>query len=134
MGGGTFLLHFLERMDYINVFFRITSTNTSIDSDGCFITKCGRVFSVFWMVNGTIFIGHLLLPFMELNIQERQMSFVKLVLERKMTRADFKAVDIVTPKTYIPQREKIVANISARGSSSGERSPYPTEVIITKAK
>ncbi|XP_024976293.1 two-pore potassium channel 1-like [Cynara cardunculus var. scolymus] len=95
MGGGTFLLHFLERMDYIKAFFCVTSTITRIDSHGCFIMKGGRVFSLFWMVSGTIFIGHLLLSFMELNAQETRMSLAKLFLERRMTRADFKAADTV---------------------------------------
>ncbi|XP_024976294.1 two-pore potassium channel 1-like [Cynara cardunculus var. scolymus] len=113
MGGGTFLLHFLERMDYIKAFFCVTSTITCIDSDGCFITKSGRVFSLFWMVSGTIFIGHLLFSFMELTTLERRMSLAKLFLERRMTRAEFNAADIMQAE-YILLKLKEMGRLSQK--------------------
>ncbi|KAM0009379.1 putative potassium channel domain-containing protein [Helianthus debilis subsp. tardiflorus] len=54
----------------------------------------GRVFALFWILSGTIYLGQLLFAFAVLHSQSRQKSLVKWALKRKRTPADLEAADI----------------------------------------
>ncbi|KAJ0765624.1 putative EF-hand domain pair, potassium channel domain, EF-Hand 1, calcium-binding protein [Helianthus annuus] len=95
MGAGTAVLVAVEDLDFVHAFYCVVGTITSLGYiDKCFSTKGGRVFALFWILSGTIYLGQLLFTFAVLHTQRRQKSLVKWALKRKTTPADLEAADL----------------------------------------
>lgn len=95
MGAGTTVLVAAEDLDFVHAFYCVVGTITSLGYiDKCFSTKGGRVFALFWILSGTIYLGQLLFTFAVLHTQRRQRSLVKWALSRKTTPADLEAADL----------------------------------------
>ncbi|KAJ9568073.1 hypothetical protein OSB04_004039 [Centaurea solstitialis] len=95
MAAGTVVLLAVEDLDFIHAFYCVVATITSLGYiNKCFSTKGGRVFALFWIISGTIYLGQLLLTFAVLHTQRRQRSLVKWALKRKTTPADLEAADL----------------------------------------
>ncbi|KAM0045800.1 putative potassium channel domain-containing protein [Helianthus debilis subsp. tardiflorus] len=85
----------VEDLDFVHAFYCVVGTITSLSYiDKCFSTEGGRVFALFWILSGTIYLGQLLFAFAVLHSQSRQKSLVKWALKRKRTPADLEAADI----------------------------------------
>ncbi|KAK1435588.1 hypothetical protein QVD17_01354 [Tagetes erecta] len=95
MAAGTVVLVAVEDLDFVHAFYCAVATITSLGYiDKCFSTKGGRVFALFWILSGTIYLGQLLFTFAVLHTQRRQKSLVKWALKRKTTPADLEAADL----------------------------------------
>lgn len=95
MAAGTTVLVSVEDLDFVHAFYCVVATITSLGYiDKCFSTKGGRVFALFWILSGTIYLGQLLFTFAMLHTQRRQRSLVKWALKRKTTPADLEAADL----------------------------------------
>ncbi|CAI9283485.1 unnamed protein product [Lactuca saligna] len=95
MAAGTTVLVAVEDLDFIHAFYCVVATITSLGYiDKCFSTKGGRVFALFWILSGTVYLGQLLFTFAMLHTQRRQRSLVKWALKRKTTPADLEAADL----------------------------------------
>lgn len=94
MAAGTGLLLSVEDLDFINAFYCVVATLTGLGYiDKCFSTTGGRVFALFWILLGTIYVAQLLFTFALLHTERRQRSLVKWVLKRKTTVSDLEAAD-----------------------------------------
>ncbi|KAM0044243.1 putative EF-hand domain pair, potassium channel domain, EF-Hand 1, calcium-binding protein [Helianthus debilis subsp. tardiflorus] len=95
MGAGTAVLVAVEDLDFVHAFYCVVGTITSLGYiDKCFSTEGGRVFALFWILSGTIYLGQLLFAFAVLHTQRRQKFLVKWALKRKTTPADLEAADL----------------------------------------
>ncbi|KAM0025345.1 putative potassium channel domain, EF-Hand 1, calcium-binding protein [Helianthus debilis subsp. tardiflorus] len=64
MGAGTAVLVAVEDLDFVHTFYCVVGTITSLGYiDKCFSTEGGRVFALFWILSGTIYLGQLLFAF-----------------------------------------------------------------------
>lgn len=94
MAAGTGLLISVEDLDFVHAFYCVIGSLTGLGYiDKCFSTTGGRVFSLFWILFGTIYVAQLLFTFALLNTERRQRSLVKSVLQRKTTPSDLEAAD-----------------------------------------
>lgn len=95
MGAGTTVLVAVEDLDFVHAFYCVVGTITSLGYiDKCFSTKGGRVFALFWILSGCIYLGQLLFSFAVLHTHSRQRKLVKWALKRKTTPADLEAADL----------------------------------------
>ncbi|PWA97363.1 two pore domain potassium channel, EF-hand domain pair [Artemisia annua] len=95
MGAGTTVLVAVEDLDFVHAFYCVVGTITSLGYiDKCFSTEGGRVFALFWILSGTVYLGQLLFSFAVLHTQSRQRKLVKWALKRKTTPADLEAADL----------------------------------------
>ncbi|KAK9072242.1 hypothetical protein SSX86_008675 [Deinandra increscens subsp. villosa] len=95
MAAGTAVLVAVEDLDFVHAFYCVVATITSLGYiDKCFSTEGGRVFALFWILSGTIYLAQLLFTFAVLHTQRRQRSLVKWALKRKTTPADLEAADL----------------------------------------
>ncbi|KAI3496818.1 hypothetical protein L1887_39195 [Cichorium endivia] len=94
MAAGTGIFVTVEDLDFIHAFYCVVATLTGLGYiDKCFSTTGGRVFALFWILLGTIYVAQLLFTFALLHTERRQRSVVKWVLERKTTISDLEAAD-----------------------------------------
>lgn len=94
MAAGTGLLLSVEDLDFVHAFYCVIGTLTGLGYiDKCFSTTGGRVFALFWILLGTIYVAQLLFTFALLHTERRQRSLVKWVLKRKTTVSDLEAAD-----------------------------------------
>ncbi|XP_024960008.1 two-pore potassium channel 1-like [Cynara cardunculus var. scolymus] len=94
MAAGTGFLLSVEDLDFVHAFYCVIGTLTGLGYiDKCFSTTGGRVFSLFWILLGTIYVAQLLFSFALLHTERRQRSLVKWVLKRKTTTSDLEAAD-----------------------------------------
>lgn len=94
MAAGTGIFVSVEDLDFVRAFYCVVATLTGLGYiDKCFSTTGGRVFAVFWILLGTIYVAQLLFTFALLHTERRQRSLVKWVLKRKTTTADLEAAD-----------------------------------------
>ncbi|GJZ38695.1 two-pore potassium channel 1-like protein [Tanacetum coccineum] len=95
MGAGTAVLVAVEDLDFVHAFYCVVGTITSLGYiDKCFSTEGGRVFALFWILSGTIYLAQLLFSFAVLHTRSRQRILVKRALKRKTTPADMEAADL----------------------------------------
>ncbi|CAH1444297.1 unnamed protein product [Lactuca virosa] len=91
---GTGILLSVEDLNFINAFYCVVATLTGLGYiDKCFSTTGGRVFALFWILLGTLYVAQLLFTFALLHTERRQRSLVKWVLKRKTTVSDLEAAD-----------------------------------------
>lgn len=92
---GTVFLVVVEKLDYIDAFYCVCSTVTTLGyGDKSFSTAGGRVFAIFWILTSTIMVAQFFLYLAELNTEKRQESLVKWVLSKRVTNADLEAADM----------------------------------------
>lgn len=92
---GTVVHAFVEDMDFVDSFYCVFSTITTLGyGDKSFSTTGGRVFAIFWILTSTMSLGQFFLRIAELNTVKRQMKLVNWVLNRRMTAADLEAADL----------------------------------------
>ncbi|XP_071696279.1 two-pore potassium channel 1-like [Rutidosis leptorrhynchoides] len=95
MAAGTCVLVVVEDLDMVHAFYCVVGTITSLGYiDKCFSTEGGRIFALFWILSGTVYLGQLLFTFAVLHTQRRQKALVKWALKRKTTPADLEAADL----------------------------------------
>lgn len=118
MAAGTGLLLSVEDLDFVHAFYCVVATLTGLGYiDKCFSTTGGRVFALFWILLGTIYVAQLLFTFALLHTERRQRSLVKWVLKRKTTASDLEAADfdgdgIVVAAEFIVYKLKEMGKIS----------------------
>ncbi|KAI3708707.1 hypothetical protein L2E82_38076 [Cichorium intybus] len=94
MAAGTGLLLSVEDLDFVHAFYCVVATLTGLGYiDKCFSTTGGRVFALFWILLGTLYVAQLLFTFALLHTERRQRSLVKWVLKRKTTAFDLQEAD-----------------------------------------
>lgn len=92
---GTVFLILVEELDFIDSFYCICSTITTLGyGDKSFSTTGGRVFGIFWILTSTISLGQFYLHLAQLNTEKRQMKLVNWVLSRQITSVDLEAADL----------------------------------------
>ncbi|KAJ9565671.1 hypothetical protein OSB04_001637 [Centaurea solstitialis] len=84
----------VEKLDFVHAFYCINATLISVGSDNCFSTKIGRIFALFWILQGVFIITVMLFVFTELYTQRRKTSLVKMALENKMSPQDLEVADL----------------------------------------
>ncbi|KVI02335.1 EF-Hand 1, calcium-binding site-containing protein, partial [Cynara cardunculus var. scolymus] len=73
MAAGTGFLLSVEDLDFVHAFYCVIGTLTGLGYiDKCFSTTGGRVFSLFWILLGTIYVAQLLFSFALLHTERRQ--------------------------------------------------------------
>lgn len=94
MAAGTGIFIYVEELDFIHALYCVIATLTGLGYiDKCFSTTGGRVFALFWILLGTLYVAQLLFTFALLHTERRQRSLVKCVLKRKTTGSDLEAAD-----------------------------------------
>nr|XP_043628956.1 two-pore potassium channel 1-like [Erigeron canadensis] len=94
MAAGTCILLAVEDLDFVHAFYCVIGTLTGLGYiDKCFSTSGGRVFALFWILSGTVYVAQLLFTFALLHTERRQRSLVKWVLKRQTTVSDLEAAD-----------------------------------------
>ncbi|KAJ0601576.1 putative EF-hand domain pair, potassium channel domain, EF-Hand 1, calcium-binding protein [Helianthus annuus] len=83
----------------------------------CFTTTGSRVFAVFWILLGTVYVAQLLFTFALLYSERKQRSLVKWVLKRKTTTSDLEAADfdgdgVVVAAEFVLYKLKEMGKIS----------------------
>ncbi|CAM8900780.1 unnamed protein product [Rhodiola kirilowii] len=92
---GTVFLVFVEKLDFIDAFYCVCSTVTTLGyGDKSFSTTTGRIFAIFWILTSTITVAQFFLYLAELNTETRQKSLVKWVLSKRVTNVDLEAADL----------------------------------------
>lgn len=92
---GTAFLVTLEKLDFIDAFYCVCSTITTLGyGDKSFSTKWGRIFAIFWILISTITLAQFFLYIAELNSERRQKSLAKWVLSKKVTCIDLEIADL----------------------------------------
>ncbi|CAH1444294.1 unnamed protein product [Lactuca virosa] len=118
MAAGTGIFIYVEELDFIHAFYCVIATLTGLGYiDKCFSTTGGRVFALFWILLGTIYVAQLLFTFALLHTERRQRSLVKWVLNRKTTVSDIEAADfdcnrIVVAAEFVIYKLKEMGKIS----------------------
>uniref|UniRef100_A0A7N0RE49 Potassium channel domain-containing protein n=1 Tax=Kalanchoe fedtschenkoi TaxID=63787 RepID=A0A7N0RE49_KALFE len=91
---GTIFLKVVEKLSFVNSFYCVCSTITTLGyGDVSFTTKGGRVFAIFWVLSGTLCVAQFFLYIAQLSTEKRRKSLVKWVLNRQMTKLDLEAAD-----------------------------------------
>ncbi|XP_038896135.1 two-pore potassium channel 1 [Benincasa hispida] len=92
---GTAFLVSLEKLDFIDAFYCVCSTITTLGyGDQSFSTMWGRLFAIFWILISTITLAQFFLYIAELNTERRQKSLVKWILSKKVTDIDLEVADL----------------------------------------
>uniref|UniRef100_A0A7C9CKY0 Potassium channel domain-containing protein n=1 Tax=Opuntia streptacantha TaxID=393608 RepID=A0A7C9CKY0_OPUST len=92
---GTVFLALVERLDFIDSFYCVVATITTLGyGDRSFSTKGGRIFAVLWILLSTVCLGQFFLYVAEMYTERRQNSLVHFVLSRHVTNRDLEAADI----------------------------------------
>lgn len=92
---GTAFLISLEKLDFIDAFYCVCSTITTLGyGDKSFSTKWGRIFAILWILISTITLAQFFLYIAELKTERRQKSLVKWVLSKKVTDLDLEVADL----------------------------------------
>ncbi|XP_031283743.1 two-pore potassium channel 1-like [Pistacia vera] len=92
---GTVVLALVEGMDFVDAFYCVCSTITTLGyGDKSFSTTGGRSFAIIWILTSTISLGRFFLHIAELNTLKRQKKLVNWVLNRRMTAIDLEAADL----------------------------------------
>ncbi|KAF5797157.1 putative EF-hand domain pair, potassium channel domain, EF-Hand 1, calcium-binding protein [Helianthus annuus] len=118
MGAGTGLLLEVEDLDFVHAFYCVVATLTGLGYiHTCFTTTGSRVFAVFWILLGTVYVAQLLFTFALLYSERKQRSLVKWVLKRKTTTSDLEAADfdgdgVVVAAEFVLYKLKEMGKIS----------------------
>ncbi|XP_076949051.1 two-pore potassium channel 1-like [Bidens hawaiensis] len=118
MAAGTSLLLAVEDLDFVHAFYCVVGTLTGLGYiDKCFSTTGGRVFALFWILSGTVYVAQLLFAFALLYTERKQRSLVKWVLKRKTTTSDLEAADfdgdgVVVAAEFVVYKLKEMGKIS----------------------
>ncbi|XP_023535214.1 two-pore potassium channel 1 [Cucurbita pepo subsp. pepo] len=92
---GTVFLVTLEELDFIDAFYCVCSTITTLGyGDKSFSTRWGRLFAIFWILISSITLAQFFLYIAVLNTERRKKSLVKWVLSKKVTVLDLEAADL----------------------------------------
>jgi len=92
---GTIFLYFIENLDFVDAFYCVCSTVTTLGyGDKSFSTTFGRAFAVFWILSSTICLAQSFAYIAELYTEKRQRSLAKRVLARKLSLLDLEAADL----------------------------------------
>lgn len=92
---GTLILSLVEKLGIIDAFYCVCSTVTTLGyGDKSFSTTSGRAFAVVWILISTICLAQCFVHLAELHAEQRQQSFVKWVLARRLTFGDLEAADL----------------------------------------
>lgn len=92
---GTFSVHFMEGMSWVDSFYlSVTSVTTVGYGDYAFTTLTGRCFAIIWLLVSTLAVARAFLYLTELRIDKRNRKIAKWVLQKKMTMGDLVAADL----------------------------------------
>lgn len=92
---GVVVLHEVEGLDFLNSFYCVCSTITTLGyGDQSFSTEGGRIFAVVWILVSTVCLAQFFLYLAEATTEGRQHSLVHWVLTRKTTITDLEAADM----------------------------------------
>ncbi|CAN1260116.1 Two-pore potassium channel 1 [Linum perenne] len=117
---GTMVLCFVESMDFIDAFYCVCSTITTLGyGDASFSTFGGRLFAVFWILSSTICLAQLFLYMAEWYTDKRKRLMVELILTRKVTSSDLEAADVDHDNVVSPS-EFIVFTLKEMGKINDE--------------
>ncbi|KAF3451869.1 hypothetical protein FNV43_RR07965 [Rhamnella rubrinervis] len=115
---GTFFLYLVEDLDFLNAFYCVCSTITTLGyGDESFSSGVGRIFAVFWILGSTICLAQFYLYLAELYTEGRQRSLMKWVLTRKLTYSDLEEADldhdkVVSSSEFVLYKLKEMGKIS----------------------
>ncbi|KAL5066388.1 hypothetical protein RYX36_028125 [Vicia faba] len=92
---GTVFLYFVEKLDFVDAFYCVCSTVTTLGyGDKSFSTPIGRTFAVFWILSSTICLAQCFAYLADFYTEDRQRSLAKMVLTRKFSPRDLEAADL----------------------------------------
>ncbi|CAK9200421.1 unnamed protein product [Sphagnum troendelagicum] len=92
---GVLVLHYLEHMSFINAFYCVCVTVTTLGyGDQSFNTKAGRIFATFWILLSTVCVAQFFLYLAEVRTEERQHEIAHWALCRHTTPSDLEAADL----------------------------------------
>ena len=92
---GTFTVHFLEKLSWVDSFYlSVTSVTTVGYGDHAFKTAAGRCFAIVWLLTSTLAVAKAFLYLTEYRLEKRNRRIAKEVLEKKLTLGDLVAADM----------------------------------------
>lgn len=92
---GVLVLHYLEHMSFINAFYCVCVTVTTLGyGDQSFNTKAGRIFATFWILLSTVCVAQFFLYLAEVRTEEHQHEIARWALYRHTTPSDLEAADL----------------------------------------
>eukprot|EP00250_Pteridium_aquilinum_P009091 c18436_g2_i1 orf=170-1777(+) len=95
IGVGTFVLHYLETLGWLDSFYLACMSVTTVGyGDHAFKTLPGRLFASIWLLVSTLAVARSFLYLAEARIDKRHRLIAKLVLEKEMTLGDLVAADL----------------------------------------
>lgn len=95
IGVGTFVMHFLETLGWLDSFYLACMSVTTVGyGDHAFTTLSGRLFASVWLLVSTLAVARSFLYLAEARIDRRHRLIAKLVLQKEMTIGDLVAADL----------------------------------------
>ncbi|KAK7363851.1 hypothetical protein VNO77_06010 [Canavalia gladiata] len=92
---GTIFLYFIENLDFVDAFYCVCSTVTTLGyGDKSFSTTIGRIFAVYWIMSSTLCLAQTFAYLAEFYTEERQKSLAKRVLSRQLSPIDLEEADL----------------------------------------
>lgn len=92
---GIVVLHEVEGLDFLNSFYCVCSTITTLGyGDQSFSTEGGRIFAIIWILVSSVCLAQFFLYLAEARTEGRQQSLVHWVMTRKTTVTDLEAADM----------------------------------------
>ncbi|GJZ23962.1 two-pore potassium channel 1-like protein [Tanacetum coccineum] len=117
---GAVVLVRVEDLDFIHALYCVLATIIGVGSDRCFSTIGGRVFALFWMLSGTIYLGELLFRFTELLTQWRRRPSAECAVKTKPMDAQMVEAADIDDDGVIKASEYIIHILLETGKISQE--------------
>ncbi|OIW18972.1 hypothetical protein TanjilG_09166 [Lupinus angustifolius] len=118
IGFGVGVLHFVERLDWLDSFYLSVMSVTTVGyGDKAFKTIHGRIFAAIWLLVSTLAVARAFLYLAEARIDKRHRMMAKWILGQDMTVSEFLAADIdndgfVSKSEYVVYKLKELGKVS----------------------
>ncbi|KAK1298522.1 Two-pore potassium channel 2 [Acorus calamus] len=115
IGVGTMLMHFVERLGWLDSFYLSVMSVTTVGyGDRAFKSLSGRLFASVWLLVSTLAVARAFLYLMEARIDKRHRMIAKLVLAKDMTVTEFLAADIDN-NGFVSKSEYVIYKLKEMG-------------------
>ncbi|KAI5065653.1 hypothetical protein GOP47_0020348 [Adiantum capillus-veneris] len=120
IGVGTFVMHFLETLGWLDSFYLACMSVTTVGyGDHAFTTLAGRLFASMWLLVSTLAVARSFLYLAEARIDRRHRLIAKLVLQKEMTLGDLVAADLdndgcISKSDFVVYKLKLMRKIEEK--------------------
>ncbi|CAK9139266.1 unnamed protein product [Ilex paraguariensis] len=118
IGIGVAVMHFVERLDWLDSFYLSVMSVTTVGyGDRAFTSLAGRIFASIWLLVSTLAVARAFLYLAEARVDKRHRRMAKWVLGQDMTVAQFLAADI-NNNGFVSKSEYVIYKLKEMGKVS----------------